>query len=73
VAGLRGHRAPGRLVGRENVIGGSDCGFATVASLMPIDPKVTFAKLQALAAGAEPASGELWGGRPAHVPVALHA
>ncbi len=62
-----------KLVGRENVIGGSDCGFATMASLMPIDPRVTFAKLQAPAAGAELASGELWGGRPAHVPVALHA
>jgi 5-methyltetrahydropteroyltriglutamate--homocysteine methyltransferase len=62
-----------KLVGRENVIGGSDCGFATVAALMPIDPRIAFAKLQALATGAEMASGELWSGRPAHVPVALHS
>ena len=62
-----------KLVGRENVVGGSDCGFATMAALMPVDPKVTFAKLRALAAGAEMASGELWSGRPAHAPVALHS
>jgi 5-methyltetrahydropteroyltriglutamate--homocysteine methyltransferase len=60
-----------RLVGRENVIAGSDCGFATFAGLVPVDPKVVFAKLRAMAQGAELASGELWGGRRAHRPVVL--
>jgi 5-methyltetrahydropteroyltriglutamate--homocysteine methyltransferase len=62
-----------KVAGRENVIGGTDCGFATMAALMPIDPKVTFAKLHALAEGAARASGELWGGTPAHARVALHS
>ncbi len=62
-----------RVVGRENVIAGTDCGFATMASFAPIDGRVVFAKLRALAAGAEMASGELWGGRRAHAPVALQS
>jgi 5-methyltetrahydropteroyltriglutamate--homocysteine methyltransferase len=62
-----------RVVGRENVIAGTDCGFATMASLVPIDPQVTYAKLRAMAEGAKLASGELWGGTPAHHRVALHA
>jgi 5-methyltetrahydropteroyltriglutamate--homocysteine methyltransferase len=49
-----------RLVGRENVIAGSDCGFATFASLMPVDPDITYAKLAAMAEGAAIASRELW-------------
>jgi 5-methyltetrahydropteroyltriglutamate--homocysteine methyltransferase len=60
-----------RLVGRENVMAGSDCGFATFAGLVPVDPRVTFAKLRAMADGAELASGELWGGEPAHRRVVL--
>jgi 5-methyltetrahydropteroyltriglutamate--homocysteine methyltransferase len=50
-----------RLVGRENVIAGSDCGFATFASLTPVDPDITYAKLAAMAEGAAIASRELWG------------
>jgi 5-methyltetrahydropteroyltriglutamate--homocysteine methyltransferase len=50
-----------RLVGRENVIAGSDCGFATFASLTPVDPDITYAKLAAMAQGAAIASRELWG------------
>jgi 5-methyltetrahydropteroyltriglutamate--homocysteine methyltransferase len=49
-----------RLVGRENVIAGSDCGFATFASLTPVDPDITYAKLAAMAEGAAIASRELW-------------
>jgi 5-methyltetrahydropteroyltriglutamate--homocysteine methyltransferase len=49
-----------RLVGRENVIAGSDCGFATFASFLSIDPGITWAKLRAMADGAELASAELW-------------
>ena len=49
-----------RLVGRENVIAGSDGGFATFASLTPVDPDITYAKLAAMAEGAAIASRELW-------------
>ncbi|MEO6858619.1 MAG: cobalamin-independent methionine synthase II family protein [Solirubrobacteraceae bacterium] len=47
-------------VGRENVIAGSDCGFATFASFLAIDPEITWAKLSAMADGAKLASTELW-------------
>jgi 5-methyltetrahydropteroyltriglutamate--homocysteine methyltransferase len=50
------------LVGRENVIAGSDCGFSTFArSALTVHPTVTWAKLQAMAEGAELATQELWG------------
>jgi len=48
------------VVGREHVIAGSDCGFATFAAFVPIDPKITWAKLAAMAEGARLASQELW-------------
>ncbi len=48
------------LVGRENVIAGSDCGFATFASFLAIDPAITWAKLRAMADGAQIASSRLW-------------
>ena len=48
------------VVGRENVIAGSDCGFATFAALVPVDPKITWAKLAAMAEGARLASQQLW-------------
>ncbi len=48
------------LVGRENVIAGTDCGFATFASYVMVDPGVTWAKLRAMADGAELATAELW-------------
>lgn len=47
-------------VGKENVIAGTDCGFGTFAGMYPIDPKVTWLKLQAMAEGARRASGQLW-------------
>jgi 5-methyltetrahydropteroyltriglutamate--homocysteine methyltransferase len=49
-----------RTVGRENVIAGTDCGFATFADSTPVDPDIGWAKLRALAEGAEIASRELW-------------
>ncbi len=49
-----------KLVGRENVIAGVDCGFATGATYLMIDPAITWAKLAALAEGAELASRELY-------------
>jgi len=48
-------------VGRENVIAGTDCGFASQASYRPeIHPSVVHAKLQALAEGARIATSRLW-------------
>lgn len=50
-----------RLVGRERVIAGSDCGFATFAGLLTVDPRITWTKLSAMCEGARIASRELWG------------
>jgi 5-methyltetrahydropteroyltriglutamate--homocysteine methyltransferase len=47
------------VVGRENVIAATDCGFATFANNPPIDPAIAWAKLGALVEGAEIASQEL--------------
>lgn len=50
------------VVGRENVIGGSDCGFSSQATTEPeIHPTVVWAKFQAMAEGAALATKELWG------------
>lgn len=50
-----------RLVGREHVIAGSDCGFSSQATLRPeIHPTVVWAKFQALAEGARLATQQLW-------------
>jgi 5-methyltetrahydropteroyltriglutamate--homocysteine methyltransferase len=50
-----------RLVGRENVMGGTDCGFAQGAFLRRVHPTIQWAKLRALAEGAALATRELWG------------
>jgi 5-methyltetrahydropteroyltriglutamate--homocysteine methyltransferase len=50
-----------RQVGRQNVIAGTDCGFATFAAFTPVDPAIAWAKLGALAEGARIASNQLWG------------
>jgi 5-methyltetrahydropteroyltriglutamate--homocysteine methyltransferase len=47
-------------VGRENVIAGTDCGFATFAGLHTVDPRIAWAKLQAMAEGAHIVSKQLW-------------
>ena len=49
------------LVGRENVIAGSDCGYGTWVGQAAVDPDVVWAKLAALAEGARIASKEFWG------------
>ena len=49
-----------RLVGRENVIAGSDCGFGTWVGQAAVDPDIVWAKLGSLAEGARLASRELW-------------
>ncbi|HSW22815.1 MAG TPA: cobalamin-independent methionine synthase II family protein [Burkholderiaceae bacterium] len=50
-----------RLVGRENVIAGSDCGFGTWVGQAAVDPDVVWAKMAAMAEGARIASREFWG------------
>jgi 5-methyltetrahydropteroyltriglutamate--homocysteine methyltransferase len=48
------------VVGRENVIAGSDCGFATFAGSKEVHPSIVWAKFKALSDGAKIASKELW-------------
>jgi len=48
------------VVGRDNVIAGTDCGFASFASTCEVHPSVVWVKLAALAEGARIASRELW-------------
>jgi 5-methyltetrahydropteroyltriglutamate--homocysteine methyltransferase len=50
-----------KLVGRENVMGGTDCGFAQAPHVKRVHPSIMWAKLAALAEGARIASRELWG------------
>jgi 5-methyltetrahydropteroyltriglutamate--homocysteine methyltransferase len=47
-------------VGRENVIAGADCGFATFAVTADIKPSIIWAKLAALVEGGRIASEQLW-------------
>ena len=49
-----------KLVGRENVIAGSDCGFGTWVGQAAVDPDVVFAKLAAAADGARIATKQFW-------------
>jgi len=50
-----------KLVGRENVIAGSDCGFSSQATYNPeVHPTIVWAKFQAMAEGARLATKQLW-------------
>ena len=49
-----------RLVGRENVIAGSDCGYGTWVGQAAVDSDVVWAKLAAMAEGARIASRQFW-------------
>jgi 5-methyltetrahydropteroyltriglutamate--homocysteine methyltransferase len=49
-----------RLVGRENVIAGSDCGYGTWVGQAAVDPDVVWAKMAAMAEGAKIASRQFW-------------
>jgi 5-methyltetrahydropteroyltriglutamate--homocysteine methyltransferase len=50
-----------RIVGRENVIAGADCGFSSQATYNPeVHPKIMWAKFDALVEGARLASDRLW-------------
>jgi 5-methyltetrahydropteroyltriglutamate--homocysteine methyltransferase len=50
-----------RVIGRERVIAGADCGFAQGALLRRQHPTIMWAKFQALAEGARIATKRLWG------------
>ncbi|HEY1796943.1 MAG TPA: cobalamin-independent methionine synthase II family protein [Stellaceae bacterium] len=49
-----------RLVGRENVIAGSDCGYGTWVGQAAVDPQVVWAKFAAMAEGCRLATREFW-------------
>jgi 5-methyltetrahydropteroyltriglutamate--homocysteine methyltransferase len=51
------------VVGRENVIAGTDCGFGTIAGVSRVDGEIAWAKLAAMAEGAKIATARLWSGR----------
>jgi 5-methyltetrahydropteroyltriglutamate--homocysteine methyltransferase len=49
-----------KLVGRDNVMAGTDCGFAQTPHVKRVHPSIMWAKLAALAEGARLASKALW-------------
>jgi len=49
-----------QLVGRENVVAGTDCGFAQGPFYRRVHPSIMWAKFEALVEGARHASRELW-------------
>ncbi|PYM72752.1 MAG: epoxyalkane--coenzyme M transferase [Candidatus Rokuibacteriota bacterium] len=49
-----------RLVGRENVVAGTDCGFGTWVGQAAVDPDIAWAKLASMAEGARRATREFW-------------
>ncbi len=50
-----------KLVGRDNIIAGADCGFSSRATYAPeVHPSVVWEKFKALGEGARLASAELW-------------
>ena len=49
----------GKIVGKERLIAGTDCGFDTFIRFSLVDPDVAWLKLKSLSEGAEIASGEL--------------
>jgi 5-methyltetrahydropteroyltriglutamate--homocysteine methyltransferase len=48
------------LVGRENVMAGSDCGYGTWVGQAAVDPDVVWAKMASMAEGARIASAQFW-------------
>jgi 5-methyltetrahydropteroyltriglutamate--homocysteine methyltransferase len=49
------------VVGRDRVIAGADCGFASFAGSNEVHPSIVWAKFAALVEGARIASQRLWG------------
>ena len=54
-----------KIVGRENVMGGTDCGFAQSPFARRVHPSIMWAKLASLVEGARIATQTLWGRRSA--------
>jgi 5-methyltetrahydropteroyltriglutamate--homocysteine methyltransferase len=54
-----------KIVGRENVMGGTDCGFAQSPFARRVHPSIMWAKLKVLVEGARIATQALWGRRSA--------
>lgn len=54
-----------RIVGRENVIASSDCGFAQIDNIRRVHPSVMWAKFESLVEGARLATEDLWGRKAA--------
>jgi 5-methyltetrahydropteroyltriglutamate--homocysteine methyltransferase len=50
-----------RVVGRDNMIAGVDCGFGTFAGRLQVDSKIVWMKLASLVEGARMASAQIWG------------
>jgi 5-methyltetrahydropteroyltriglutamate--homocysteine methyltransferase len=50
-----------RLLGRDRIIAGTDCGFGTFAGFGPVHPDICWAKLRSLREGADIATKKLWG------------
>jgi 5-methyltetrahydropteroyltriglutamate--homocysteine methyltransferase len=50
-----------KIVGRENVMGGTDCGFAQSPFARRVHPTIMWAKLKSLVEGARIATQVLWG------------
>ena len=48
------------IVGRERVIAGADCGFATVADWNTVDPDIVWMKFASMVEGAQRATKRLW-------------
>jgi 5-methyltetrahydropteroyltriglutamate--homocysteine methyltransferase len=48
------------VIGRERVIAGADCGFASFAGSNEVHPSIVWAKLASLVEGARIASARLW-------------
>ena len=49
-----------KIVGRERVMAGTDCGFGTFAGFGPVEPDIAYLKLRSLVEGAQIASRRLW-------------
>jgi 5-methyltetrahydropteroyltriglutamate--homocysteine methyltransferase len=54
-----------KLIGRDNILAGTDCGFAQSPHVRRVHPSIMWAKLEALSEGARIASRELWGRKAA--------
>jgi 5-methyltetrahydropteroyltriglutamate--homocysteine methyltransferase len=62
-----------KLVGRENVMAGSDCGFSSQATYKTeVHPTIIWEKFKAMRQGADIASKKLWAGKTSKAPVRRH-